>query len=267
MDWTDDGVSKRGRSTHPREGTTTPQGSTEPTGVRTSPRATERSGRSTIRSAMPGRRSTRLRRWALPGFLAVAAVAVIGILYVGAAGTPAAEGVADPHPVLGQAAAPVLIREYGDFQCPSCGAFARSVEAQIKIAYIDTGKARLEWHDFAWIGPESRDAANAARCAGDQGRFWEYHDLLYQSQGGENTGAFSKDRLKGFGASLGLNVATFDACVDAGTHAGAVQADLADVTSQGFNGTPTFVIGTQRIVGAQPFEVFQAAINAALASK
>ena len=210
-----------------------------------------------------------LRRWAIPGLLGAAALITVGVLAFGGAATSSnpSGGSASVRPVLGRADAPVLIREYGDFQCPSCGAFARLIEPQIRAAYIDTGKVRLEWHDFAWIGAESRDAANAARCAGDQGKFWEYHDLLYRSQSGENQGAFSKDRLKSFGAGLGLVAATFGACVDGGNHQGAVQADIADVSSKGFNGTPTFVIGTQRIVGAQPFEVFQAAIEAALATQ
>ena len=130
-----------------------------------------------------------------------------------------------------------------------------------------TGKARLVWHDCAWIGAESRDAANAARCAGDQGKFWEYHDLLYANQAGENAGAFSKDRLKAFGDQLGLEPTAFHACLDSGKYRDAVQADFADVRQKGFNGTPTFVIGNQRIVGAQPFEVFAAAIDAALANQ
>ena len=211
---------------------------------------------------------TRLRRWALPGLIGAAVLVVAGIFALGGASSaPAAGVVASPRPVLGNAAAAVVIREYGDFQCPSCGAFARLVEPQIRTAYIDTGKVRLEWHDFAWIGQESRDAANAARCAGDQGRFWEFHDLLYRSQGGENSGVFSKDHLKAFGAGLGLDAAAFNACVDSGSHLDAVAADFADVSAKGFNGTPTFLIGSQRIVGAQPFAVFQAAIDAALASK
>jgi protein-disulfide isomerase len=201
----------------------------------------------------------------MPGFLAAAALAAAGILYVAATSTPPV-AVKERRPVLGQATATVVIREYGDFQCPSCGAFARLIEPQIRATYVEPGRVRLEWHDFPWIGEESRDAANAARCAGDQGRFWEYHDLLYRNQGGENVGAFSKDRLKSFGASLGLDAATFNACVDGGYHRGAVQADFADAVAQGLNGTPTFVIGNQRIVGAQPFEVFQAAIDAALAA-
>ncbi len=212
-------------------------------------------------------RPSRIRRWALPAIFLVVGIAAIGVLALNLGSPSAAEGAKAPRPVLGDKAAPVEIHEYADFQCPSCGAFARSIEPQIRAAYIETGKARLVWHDFAWIGAESRDAANAARCAGDQGKFWEYHDLLYANQSGENAGAFSKDRLKGFGAALGLEPTTFHACVDAGTYAAAVQADFGDVRQKGFNGTPTFVIGDQRIVGAQPFEVFAAALDAALAKQ
>jgi protein-disulfide isomerase len=230
--------------------------------------STERIPRAKARHPTPQHRArTLLRKWALPGFIGGAVLVVAGIFAFGGGDSTSVSGVPAARPVLGNAAATVVIREYGDFQCPSCGAFARLVEPQIRATYIDTGKVRLEWHDFAWIGQESRDAANAARCAGDQGRFWDLHDLLYRSQGGENSGAFSKDRLKAFGASLGLDAAAFNACIDSGTHLGAVTADFADVSAKGFNGTPTFLIGSQRIVGAQPFSVFQAAIDAAIASK
>lgn len=208
-----------------------------------------------------------LRPWILPSVLGAAVLGAILILVGGPRSSSPATGPRLAPPVLGDAAAPVVIREYGDFQCPSCGAFFRAIEPQIRDAYIETGKARLEWHDFAWIGPESRDAANAARCAQVQGHFWEYHDLLYARQAGENTGAFSKDRLKAFGQELGLDTVTFDACVDSDNYAGAVQADFGEVRSLGFTGTPTFVIGSRRVVGAQAFEVFAAAIEAELAGR
>ncbi len=214
----------------------------------------------------PERRS-RLRQWALPSIFLVVALSAIAVLAVSVTSPSSAGDAKAPRPVLGDASARVAIHEYGDFQCPSCGAFARSIEPQVRAAYIETGKARLVWHDFAWIGAESRDAANAARCAGDQGKFWDYHDLLYANQSGENAGAFSKDRLKGFGDALGLEPTAFRACVDADRYGAAVQADFAEVRRKGFNGTPTFVIGNQRIVGAQPFEVFAAAIDAALAKQ
>lgn len=208
---------------------------------------------------------------------AAAAVLAIGVLGstsrqaalpASSVGT-AAPGSGAPSPVagglaLGSATATVQIDEYGDFQCTSCEAFFQGVEPQLKAAYIDTGKVRLVWHDFPWIGQESLDAANAARCAADQGHFWDYHDLLYRSQGAENSGAFSKAHLEGFAAQLGLDTTRFNGCVNAGTHLAAVQADLATAASSGFPGTPTFVIGGQKIVGAQPYPVFRQALDAAL---
>ena len=195
--------------------------------------------------------------------MAIAVLAVAAVVVANALTSQPSGSVPVARPVLGQASAPVVVREYGDFQCPSCGAWARSVEAAFRAAFIDTGRVRLEWHDFAWIGPESRDAANAARCAGAQAKFWEFHDLLYQHQGGENSGTFTKDRLKALGALVGLDRTAFDACVDGGTYLAAVQADLSDATRQGFNGTPTFLIGDQRLVGPPTLEALQAAIRAA----
>jgi protein-disulfide isomerase len=210
-------------------------------------------------------RSRSLRRFVMPGLLGAAIVAGFAILAGSQLAGPSSAGdLPATRPVLGRSDAALVIREYGDFQCPSCGAFFRVVEPQVRAAFIDTGLARLEWHDFAWIGPESRDAANAARCAGDQGRFWDFHDLLYRSQSGENQGAFAKDRLKAMGTQLGLEPVEFIACVDGDGHASAVQSDFAEVRTRGFNSTPTFLVGDQRIVGAQPFEVFEAAINAEL---
>lgn len=206
-----------------------------------------------------------LRSWILPSVLGAAVLGTVFVLVGSVVSSSPISGPRVAPPVLGDPAAPVVIREYGDFQCPSCGAFFRAIEPRIRDAYIKTGKARLEWHDFAWIGPESRDAANAARCAQAQDRFWDYHDLLYAMQAGENSGAFSKERLKAFGRDLGLDPVTFDVCVDSNTYAGAVQDDFGQVRSLGFTGTPTFVIGSRRVVGAQPFEVFAAAIEAELA--
>ncbi len=193
--------------------------------------------------------------------LAAVAIVVAGVRAV------SAQPVHAPRPALGAASAPVTIVEYADYQCPFCATWAKTIEPQIKQTYIDTGKVRLEWHDMAWMGDESRDAANAARCAGDQGQFWAYHDLLFASQAGQNTGAFSKERLKAFGRQLGLNTAAFDACVDSDRYGDAVQADFAEATRLGITGTPAFFINGQRIDGAQPYATFQAAIQAALAGQ
>ena len=229
-----------------------------------------RAGSASLRDRRPPRRPnkrTSVRRFFLPALLGAAAIAAVVVIIGANVTAPSfANDLPSKRATLGRADATIVIREYGDFQCPSCGAFFRAIEPQIRAAYFDTGIARLEWHDFAWIGQESRDAANAARCAGDQGKFWDFHDLLYRSQSGENQGAFAKERLKGMGAQLGLEPVAFNACVDGNGHANAVQSDFADVRAQGLNSTPTFLVGNQRIVGAQPFEVFQAAISAELGS-
>ncbi len=250
-------MSKRSRSRRPTAASTASATPGSPNGGRTPRRRADR------QSGQPGR----LRTWALPSVFLVAALGAIAIVAMTVTSPSAAGDVTAKRPILGVSTASVVIHEYGDFQCPSCGAFARNIEPAIREAYIDTGLARLAWHDFAWIGQESRDAANAARCAGEVDSFWEYHDVLYQNQAGENAGAFSKDRLKAFGDVLDLDPATFHPCVDDNRFGAAIQADFADVRANGFNGTPTFVIGDQRIVGAQPFEIFRAAIDAALASQ
>lgn len=175
--------------------------------------------------------------------------------------------VAYASPVRGEATAPVTIVEYADFQCPSCGAFFRSVEPRLVQEYVRTGKAKLVFKNFAWIGEESRRAAEAAACAGAQGKFWEYHDALYSNQRGENHGAFAAANLKRFATQLGLDQAAFDACVDGRAYRAAVEADMNEVRSQGFTGTPTFLINGQRIVGAQAYGVFASTIEAKLAGR
>lgn len=170
-------------------------------------------------------------------------------------------------PTLGNKDAKVLVVEWADFQCPFCRRFFDEVEPQIKKNYIDTGKIRFAFRDFAFLGTESNDAANAARCAADQNKFWEFHDYLYSHQGQENSGTFSKDNLKQFGAALGLNTGKFNSCIDNDTHAKEVSDDVAAGRSAGVSGTPTsFVNGTQ-LVGAQPYSAFKAAIDSVLAGK
>ncbi len=205
------------------------------------------------------------RRWLVPGIVAVAIVAAAGIVISGLSAPPAP--VANVvRPSEGSATAPVTVAEYSDYQCDYCGRWAREVEASFRSAFITTGRVRFEWHDDAWEGQESVDAANAARCAGDQGQFWAMHDLLYRSQGATpNTGAFTKDKLKAMGATLGLDATTFDACVDAGTYDAAVRADTK-VASAAFSGTPAFSVNGTPLVGYQTMAQLTAAVDAAASS-
>ncbi len=203
------------------------------------------------------------RRWFVPGVVVVAVIAAAGIVVAGLMAPPAP--VANVvRPVEGAAAAPVTVAEYSDYQCDYCGRWARGVEATFRSTFITTGQVRFEWHDDAWEGQESIDAANAARCAGDQGQFWPMHDLLYNSQGTTpNTGAFTKDKLKGLGATLGLDTSSFNACVDAGTYNRAVQTDTTAATTAGFTGTPAFSVNGQALMGYQTMDQLSAAITAA----
>lgn len=188
-----------------------------------------------------------------------------GVLFAAARLDPAPAPVAQARPSLGRADAPVVLVEYADFQCPFCGAFARDVKPRIEEAYVATGKVRFEWRDFAWFGDESKAAANAARCAGDQGAFWRYHDRLYAERVTPNRGTFTRARLLSDASAIGLDVAAFTTCLDEGRHRAAVEADTAEAVRLGMTGTPTFLIGGRRIVGAQRFEIFAEALDAALA--
>jgi len=144
--------------------------------------------------------------------------------------------------------AKVTIIEYSDFQCPACGYFAKNVEPLLD-GYIEAGKVRFIYRDFAFLGPESQWAAEAAKCAAEQNRFWEYHDKLFLSQRGENRGAFNKANLKRFARDLGLDTQAFEECLDSGRYAEAVREETREGQSRGVNSTPTFFINGRELRG------------------
>ena len=115
---------------------------------------------------------------------------------------------------------------------------------------------------MAFLGDESRWAAEASECADEQGAFWAYHDKLFASQGGENQGAFKKDRLKQFAVDLKLNAAAFNTCLDSGKYASVIAADTSSLQGFGIESTPMFLVGSRAMAGAQPFETFQQYIEA-----
>lgn len=171
------------------------------------------------------------------------------------------------YPLLGNKDAKVTVVEFADFQCPFCEQWYKTVEPQIMKDYVNTGKIKFAFRDYPFLGQESTDAANAASCANEQGKFWDYHNYLYEHQGQENSGTFSKDNLKQFAVTLGLNTTQFNSCVDANKYAADNAADMKDGQAAGVQGTPaTFVNGTI-IVGAQPYSAFKAAIDAELAKQ
>jgi protein-disulfide isomerase len=131
---------------------------------------------------------------------------------------------------------------------------------------VGEGLVRFGYLHMAFLGPESQWAAEASECAADQDAFWDYHDLLYNRQAGENGGAFNKDNLKQFAAELELDTQVFNECLDSGKYASLVQTETALAQSLGVRGTPAFLVNGQPLVGAQPFEVFQQIIEAELGS-
>ena len=157
--------------------------------------------------------------------------------------------------------APVTIIEFADFQCPYCGRFFAETKPQIDEQYMQSGKVRFGYFDFAFLGQESNWAAEAAECASDQNKFWEYHDTLYSSQSGENQGAFNKNNLKKFAEELGLDTSAFNECLDSGKYTQLIKEESSAASSIGVRSTPTFLINGQPLVGAQPFEVFQQTID------
>ncbi|MER7334671.1 MULTISPECIES: DsbA family protein [unclassified Micromonospora] len=162
---------------------------------------------------------------------------------------------------LGGPDAPVVMLEYSDFQCPFCRRHARQVEPRLIREYVDKGLVRIEWRDLPYLGPESRDAAAAARAAGAQGRFWEYHDALYAEERRVNSGALGDDALRAAARELGLDLARFDADRASAVTAAAIDRDEQEATSMGITGTPAFIVGGTPIIGAQPFEAFKQAID------
>ncbi len=127
--------------------------------------------------------------------------------------------------------------------------------------YVEDGTLRFEWRDFPYIGEESRRAAVAARAAQEQGKFWEYHDVLYQNQGAENSGAFSDENLVGFAREAGLDVERFEEGFKSGRYEPIVEKVFREAQDAGIQGTPSFSINGRVLVGAQPLGVFEQAIE------
>jgi protein-disulfide isomerase len=164
-------------------------------------------------------------------------------------------------PVRGPADAPVTLVEFSDFQCPFCKQSQATLK-QILARY--PGKVKLVYRDFPLdqLHPDARAAAEAARCAGDQGKFWEYHDIVYAHAPQEGP-----DALRGYAQQAGLDVAAFDRCVSSGTHRAGVQQDVEAGTKLGITGTPAFFVNGRPVLGAQPLEAFARVIDEELTKR
>ncbi len=151
-------------------------------------------------------------------------------------------------PALGDSKAKVTVVEFADFQCPYCERWFTTVEPTIINDYVKKGKVKFIFRNYAFLGQESNFAAEAAYCANDQGKFWDFHNYLYQHQGTENSGTFTKTNLEGFAQTLGLNTEQFNTCLDSDKYATAVSSDLAEGQKAAVQGTPTTFINGQMIL-------------------
>jgi len=172
----------------------------------------------------------------------------------------------------GPDSAPVKLIEMSDYQCPWCKRFVDTTEKDVEERYVAKGLVQIEFHNFAVTGGdqpkevnEATLAAEAADCANDQDRFWEYHYELYAEQQGENEGAFLPERLKRFATELGLDQQEFNTCLDSHRHYDEIMQERQEAASLGARGTPTLVINGTMVPGYLPFDRFQPLIEEALA--
>ncbi|MFQ5917271.1 MAG: DsbA family protein [Candidatus Binatia bacterium] len=204
-------------------------------------------------------RKFRSRRWYLG-----LACSLWGILAI--ASTPFAQSPEEGDPLAflaagparGSKSAPVTIIELSDFQCIFCGKFWKETLPRLDAEYIKTGKVRFVYRHLAILGRHSITSAQAADCAGEQGKFWQYHDRLFASMG---PFALTNGRLKEYAREIGLDVKAFDQCLDSGKYFQKVRNETGIALSLGARATPVFFINGMMLVGAHPFENFQEIIE------
>lgn len=173
-------------------------------------------------------------------------------------------------PFEGNGSAKLSIIEFGDYQCPICGAFFTQTEPQVTTDYVDSGKARFYFMDFAFLGPDSQTLAQGAWCANEQNLYYPYHDFIYSHQGTENSGWATPDKVEKFAAQITrMNAQQFTTCLESQKYNTGVRQEAEVAASSGVQGTPTFFIGNPGIgyvtlVGNQPYSVFQQTINSQL---
>ncbi len=203
-------------------------------------------------SRRESRRSRQHRQTQLQRLLPIIIIGVVAVIILGVLIIPSlAKGTTDTTQAhgttLGNANAPVKVVEFGDYQCPACGAFFAQEQPTLIKNYVDTNKISFTFVPFSFIGAESVAAAQAAYCAGDQGKYWQYHDQLYNDQHGENQGYFSTSRLEGYAQTLGLNMDQFKQCFEGGKYNNQVQSDITYAESENVTSTPSFLVDGQLV--------------------
>jgi len=179
----------------------------------------------------------------------------------------------DDDVILGDPGAPVTVFIFSDFQCPFCGKFFEETEHLIRQDYVESGKVKVVYKDLAFLGPESIAAAEAAQCAADQGKFWQYHDAIYTIEynetktigNAENTGNLNRSTFEEIASGLGMNTDEFLNCFDSGKYTAEVEKDIEEAKAvMDRLSTPTIFVNDEIFQGAFPYSVFKEAIDAAL---
>jgi protein-disulfide isomerase len=168
------------------------------------------------------------------------------------------------YPYKGNADARVAMVEYSDYQCPLCRSYHEELEPQIDELFVKTGKVKFVYKHMAFIGEESKAAALAALCAQEQGRFWEYHDILFKNQGAENSGAYKPEKLVEFAQTVGLGINAFNQCLSSGRYTALINRVTQEGRNQDVSGTPTTFVNGRKLEGVVKISDLEAAVNVAL---
>lgn len=181
---------------------------------------------------------------------------------------PLQDLIRNGSPFQGKVSAPLTIIDFSDFQCYLCNRFVKNTEPLVNQSYIQTGKVALVFNHLPNRGFDSMGAALAAQCTNDQGKFWQFHNLLYSNQKAIDSGWVSKENLKNFALQIpGLDIKRFDRCFDSEKYKSFVQKDIELALSFGFKETPSFIVensngsSQETMSGALPFESFKAVID------
>lgn len=178
--------------------------------------------------------------------------------------------VSKGSPLLGSKDAPITLIEFGDYQCPRCDQWYLNNRPVIEEKYINTNNVNMYFLDFPFLGSDSLPAAEATYCAEEQGKYWEYHGILYKNQGGIDAGWANRENLLKFASMLGVDMERFIKCLDNNKYEDRVLYNKSVGLDLDVKGTPTFLIidnvdgGIIKIVGAQPVEVFERTIDSML---
>jgi len=167
----------------------------------------------------------------------------------------------DGSTILGNPDAKISIVEFGDYQCTFCYKFHGDTLKMILEQYVVGGKVNFVYKDFPLNGPPSAMASEASYCAQEQGKFWQYHDLIYENWEGENTGWLTRDALDRFAEDVKLDLSKFNSCMNDSKYLQKVLETEQFAREINIDATPSFIIfddtNAYRIIGAQPFEKFE----------